>query len=462
MKFLSRVVWSEGMHLGPHHFQTQSRYFEDTLWFLASNLRQHPWGLLHISIDNEAVRNGVATLDFASGILPDGLIFDIPDSDCTPAPAHLKELFADIESEILLYLAIPKRQDRDVNTSGVKALGSGISASAQSDGNRSRYRAADFTLRDDATGNDESSVALGQKNLALLSHAQLTADTISFPIARIFRDGNGGFICDPEFIAPSLRIGASDGLLLLLHRLLQAIDEKVTAVRTDRRNLGPLDLGTSALDVANYWFLHSLCSAVPALRHHLQSRRSHPEDVYLDLVRLAGALSTFAVEDTSKEIPSYDHSNLSNTFRKLDALIRHYLEIVVPSNTVTLRFQKTEPYTSAADVIDERCLRRSRWIFGVSSTIGDSALLRMVPNLVKVCSGKGVAKLIQLALPGLELTHLPVPPSALRAQADMHYFSISQAGPCWQHILQSKKVGVYIPGDLGDTAFEVTVITEIS
>ena len=33
MKFLSRVVWSEGMHLGPHHFQTQSRYFEDRSGF---------------------------------------------------------------------------------------------------------------------------------------------------------------------------------------------------------------------------------------------------------------------------------------------------------------------------------------------------------------------------------------------------------------------------------------------
>jgi type VI secretion system protein ImpJ len=37
MKFLSRVVWSGGMHLGPHHFQTQSRYFEDTLFFFTFN-----------------------------------------------------------------------------------------------------------------------------------------------------------------------------------------------------------------------------------------------------------------------------------------------------------------------------------------------------------------------------------------------------------------------------------------
>jgi type VI secretion system protein ImpJ len=30
MKYLSRVVWPEDMYLGPHHFQAQSRYFEDS------------------------------------------------------------------------------------------------------------------------------------------------------------------------------------------------------------------------------------------------------------------------------------------------------------------------------------------------------------------------------------------------------------------------------------------------
>ena len=76
MKFLSRVVWSEGMHLGPHHFQTQSRYFEDSLWFLSAHLRRNPWGLLALALDAEAIRNGTAVLRYASGIFPDGLAHD--------------------------------------------------------------------------------------------------------------------------------------------------------------------------------------------------------------------------------------------------------------------------------------------------------------------------------------------------------------------------------------------------
>lgn len=449
MKFLSRVVWSEGMHLGPHHFQTQSRYFEDTLWFLNSNLRQEPWGFLHFSIDSEAMRNGLAILSFASGILPDGLIFDLPECDSVPDPANLNSLFSSTDSEITLYLAIPPRQDQGLDCD----LGGGASA---------RYGAIQRNLRDDSVGQGENSVSFARKNLVLLSQPQLSDNTVAFPVARVLRDGKGGFACDPDFIPPCLRISACEGLVLLLHRLAQAIDEKISSTRSLRLGSDDFELGTSALDVANYWFLHALCSTLPALRHHLQDRRSHPEEVYRDLARLAGALSTFALESTRDEIPQYRHRNLTSTFKELDSLIRRYLEIVAPSNTITLQFHKSDSYIYSAEVKDERCLRRARWILGIRASLTDSVILRQTPKLIKVCSAEGVAKLVQRALPGLELMHLPVPPAALHAQADMHYFSISLSGACWQHILQTKQVGVYLPGDLGDATFDLTIIMETS
>ena len=361
----------------------------------------------------------------------------------------MKDLFSSTDSEIVLYLAIPPRKDQGLDCN--LAAGAGT-----------RYSAVERTLRDDSIGLGEFNVSFARKNLVLLSQAQLSGDTISFPIARILRDGAGGFTSDPDFIPPCLRIGASEGLVLLLHRLAQAVEEKIESTRALRLSSGRFELGTSALDVSNYWFLHSLCSALPALRHHLQDRRSHPEEVYRDLVRLAGALSTFSLEATRDELPKYVHRDLASTFKGLDSLIRRYLEVVAPSNAVTLQFHKADKYIYAADVKDERCLRRARWIFGVRASITDSLILRQTPTLVKVCSAEGVAKLVQRALPGMELMHLPVPPSALHAHADMHYFSISLSGACRQHILQTKNVGVYVPGDLGDASFELTIITEAS
>ena len=316
---------------------------------------------------------------FASGIMPDqDFIFDMPDCDSIPSPTKLSSVFPSTQSEIVLHVAVPARQDQ-----GLDCDASGVSAT--------RYTVEQRRMRDDAAGQGEFDVVFAKKNLVLVSESQVSKDTPSFPIARIVRDGNGGYVCDPDFIPPCLRIGASESLVLLLHKLVQAIDERVIATREARRSSGALELGTSALDVANYWFLHALCSSLPALRHHLQDRRSHPEDVYRDLARLAGALSTFSMDSGSDEIPPYRHRDLASTFNQLDSLIRRYLEVVAPSNTVTLQFTQSShdnQYLHVANVKDERCIRRSRWVFGIRSSIPDSSMLRRTPALVKICSAE--------------------------------------------------------------------------
>src|SRR5260370_16671181 len=77
MKSLSRVVWSEGMYLGPHHFQTQSRYFEDSARFAIENSWFEPWGLISGNLDEGAIRNGRGSVLGAQGMFEDGLAFEM-------------------------------------------------------------------------------------------------------------------------------------------------------------------------------------------------------------------------------------------------------------------------------------------------------------------------------------------------------------------------------------------------
>lgn len=452
MKFLSRVVWSEGMYLGPHHFQTQSRYFEDLLGFLTVSLWHDPWGLLNLQLDTEAIRNGSAVLLHASGIMPDGLTFDVPECDDPPPAANILALFPPTDAQLNLFLAIPRRKDNGLDFDPDPSTRRSV-----------RYSSMERTLRDETSGIEDREVSLGAKNLQILTQAQLTPDLAALPIARVLRDGNGGLMYDDTFIPACLRIQASDALMVLIKRLLETLAEKSRTIARGDLKPGQFQVGISALEVANYWFLHSLHSAMPTLRHLYQTKRGHPEELYVELSRLAGALCTFSVDSDPSTLPAYDHANLGLCIRQLDAHIRRHLEIVVPSNSVTLTFSPAaEPYIHEAAVADERCIRRARWIFGIRSDIGEANLLRLVPQLVKVCSARFVPELVKRAVPGLVLTHLPVPPSAMRPQADMQYFSISITGPCWEHILQTRRVGVYIPGEIRDAKFELTVILENS
>ena len=74
------------MYLGPHHFQAQARYFEDSIHFAASSLWFAGYGLAACELDAEAIHNGTLALIRARGIMPDGLAFEMPDCDALPSP----------------------------------------------------------------------------------------------------------------------------------------------------------------------------------------------------------------------------------------------------------------------------------------------------------------------------------------------------------------------------------------
>jgi type VI secretion system protein ImpJ len=307
---------------------------------------------------------------------------------------------------------------------------------------------------------DEREVTLGEGNLLLLSERELAPGMVSIPLARIVRDGRGGLLYDSDYMAPTLRMAASQPLMLLAKRLLETLAEKMAPLTRSTQKRVRFEAGTGALDVASYWFLHALSSAAPVLRHLYATRHAHPEQFFVELSRLAGSLCTFATASSVDDLPGYDHRDPGPAFRALDAHIRRHLEIVVPSNTVTLQFSAGAPYIQEADVADERCLRRSRWILGIRADLGEADLVNSVPRLIKVCSARFVPELVRRALPGLNLIHLPVPPSAMRAEADKQYFSIDLSGPCWEHMQQTRRVGVYIPGEIASPEFDVMVIVE--
>ena len=76
--------------------------------------------------------------------------------------------------------------------------------------------------------------------------------------------------------------------------------------------------------------------------------------------------------------------------------------------------------------------------------------MRKTPELIKICSEEFVKKLVTRALPGLTLTHMPMPPRAISASVETQYFLVTKQGPCWDHIVATRRVGAYVPGEFVD------------
>ena len=449
VKFLSRVVWSEGMHLGPHHFQAQSRYFEDSIQFATSSLWFEPSGFVGLQLDADALKNGTVSIVNARGIFPDGLTFQMPESDPLPAPRNIAELFPPTRDTLTILMAIAPRQSDGLNC-----------APSEAEANGARFIAEVRVFHDENTGRDEKPVKLGRKNVKLLLDTEPAGELLTMPVARIMRDGSGHFIPDPRFIPPVIQITASERLMVLLRRLIEILEDKSASVTGARKTGGASLAEFSTRDIATFWLLHTVNASLAPLRHLCFTKRGHPEELYVELARLGGALCTFALDSHPRALPLYDHQRLDECFESLDLHIRTHLETIVPTNCLSIPLKLARDYFWEGDIADQRVLGRSRWVFALHSPAGEAAVIQRTPQLVKVCSSQFVGELVKRALPGCALTHLPVPPPAISTRVDTQYFGVSKAGPCWDHIVQTRRVGIYVPGELPDPEVELLIVLE--
>ncbi len=447
MKLLSRVVWSEGMYLGPHHFQAQGRYFEDSIQFATSNIWFRPYGLVGCEFNAEALSNGTLAVVHARGVFPDGLVFHMPEADALPLARNIADLFPPTHDTLTVFFAVPPRREEGVNC-----------AFSELDAAEVRYLAEPRVLHDENTGADERSVRLGRKNVRLLLDTEPAGDMVTLPVARIMRDGAGHFVYDPSFIPPCIQITASEPLMLMLRRLLEILAEKAASIAPRRSGQGFTEF--AARDIASFWLLHAVNAALAPLTHLWVSKRGHPEELFREMSRLAGALCTFALDSHPRALPNYDHDNLGECFGALDRHIRAHLETIVPTNVISIPLKPVRDYFWEGDIADQRVLGRSRWLFAIHSNIGEADLISRTPQLVKVCSALFVPELVKRALPGMAMAHLPVPPPAISARVETQYFGLSKAGPCWDHLVQSRRVGVYVPGEIPSPELELLVVLD--
>jgi len=448
MEALTRVVWSEGMHLAQHHFQAQAGYFERLTGGALSDLFRVPYGLLACEFDREALLNGTVALVAARGIMPDGLTFAFPEEP-PPAPLAIRDLFSPTQTAHRVLLAIPPELPGQANCTLPEAPV-----------DRARFSASESLLPDELMGSGELPVQLARKNFRLLLDIEDHDDLVTLPIARVQRDGTGHFVFDPAWVGPTLRIGASERLRTLVGRMVEMLSERAAAMAAERAS----SAGTAEYaprEVASFWFLHALNTAIPTLRHWQRTGAAHPEQLYLLLAQLGGALCTFSLTSHPRDLPPYDHAQPEACFAQLERHIRQHLDVVLPTQALTLPVSLSDPGFFVAAVSDRRCFDpSSHWYLGIRSTAPAADVIGRANKLVKLCSAKFIARLVKEAYPGLELEHAARPPAELSPRLGTHYFALRRTDPCWRSIVDTGEVGIYAPAALPDVELELKVILD--
>lgn len=446
MRQMQPVLWTKGLLLNPQQLQTQDRFLEDLIQFQLTALTYSPWGFDSLVIDREALAGGVFALAGATGIFPDGLLFDIPETDTAPPPKPLQEHFGPDQATLDVYLAVPEYRPGGQNVS-----------SAQTDRN-TRFRAEVLLRRDENTGLAEKPIQVARKNLRFLVEGESLDGNSVLRVGRVRRAASGDYQLDAEFVPPLINISASDYLLAITRRLVEILSAKSTGLAGTRRQKSQSLAEFSIADVASFWLLYTINTHMPQLRHLFETRRGHPAELYAAMVSLAGALTTFSLTVHPRDLPVYDHADPSASFAALDARIRELLETVVPANYASLPLRLVRPSIYATAIDQDRYLASPQWFLALSADLDQAELVAKAPKLVKLTSADRIDRLVKQALPGLGLTYTPKPPTAIPVKVKHNYFQLAQSGGEWDAIRVARHVAAYVPSDFPNAELELVVV----
>ena len=446
MKQLQPVLWTKGVLLSPQHLQTQDRFLEDVLHFQLSALSFAPWGFARLAFDREALSGGSLALTEASGLLPDGLPFDMPAGDAPPPPRQLEGSFEGDATTLDVYLAIPEYRY------------GGHNVSSASRDRATRFHVDELLRRDENTGLAERPIQVARKNFRLLLEGETLEGHIVLRAARVTRTSAGLYQLDSRFVPPLVDLSGSEHLLGIARRLVEITAAKSTelAGRRRQKNLSLAEFGIG--DVASFWLLYTVNTYFPLLRHYQETRRGHPGGLYEVMLALAGALTTFSSDIHPRQLPVYQHDDLGACYGALDEMLRELLEAVVPANYVTLPLKPHAPSQWITALEQDRYLAAPQIYLAVSSEARRNDLALRGPGVIKVSSASQLEHLIRQALPGVTLTHVPVPPSSIPVKLDHQYFLLQRSGNEWDAIVRARNVAVYVPSEFPDPQLELVLV----
>jgi type VI secretion system protein ImpJ len=446
---IDRPLWAAGTLLSPQQFQQQARWEAWTNERLAQLSLVHPWGVQAAAFDLDALRLGKLKAARLCLRMPDGTSIDSDHVDRLPPGLELVHLLSqDIQSATVL-LALPLEQ-----ANGNNCVFDGAKAERPT-----RYR-RDWCDVQDIYADDVQSIGVLEHVLSLRFDHDENGDYLTCPIARLVRDGQGAWSLDPEYVPPLLSFAAHPGVLSQLDNLMTQLSAKRQRLMGMRRESNQRMADFAVADVSLFWLLNALNTYQPVLADLQAWPARHPEQVYQELIKLAGGLMTFSLEHDIDQIPAYRHDQLETVFPPLLRMISTLLEASLPSRVIALTLEEAGANRWQVQLNDARLLERdgADFYLSVRCRLPAVELQRQFPRLCKVGSPDDVDHLVNAALDGVPLKSLSHVPAAIPLRLENQYFALDLGHAKGQAMLAAGTCAFYVPSTLSEVKLELFAV----
>ena len=442
-----RPLWNEGALLSPQQFQQQSDWESFRSAGVASLASPFVWGIEKAEFDDRLLSSGLMQLTELRLWLEDGVLIDARCSDLPPEPRELNAQETAGRDAVTVVVALPLMQTGIVNVQQARAQAE----------RPLRYREEWVTVQD-AFGPEEESMAVARFNYTLRFAHEDNESWCTCPVARLIRDGQGGWRQDPAFIPPLAFFSASPALrerLTLLNRQLRSRRQRLMSMRRES-NERLADFAVA--DVSLFWLLNALNSHAWVLQEYERYPDRHPEIIWAELARLAGSMLTFSLDSDPDAIPGYDHRDLNSTFPPLFDLITVLLEASLPSRVIALEMSRPDRQTWKAALHDARLRKEADLYLSVRSDIPAWQIAEKFPVLCQAGSPDEVTAIYGAVLKGIPLIPVTRVPAALPVRMENQYFALDMESAAAQEMLEQGVCLFYVPDLLGALDLELFAV----
>jgi type VI secretion system protein ImpJ len=432
MTWTNKVIWAEGMLLQPQHFQQQDRYLSAQDQARLTATSSYAWGWLALQIDSAALNLGKISLTAASGILPDGLAFDLPGQDAAPAALDVP---TDMRDElVVLALALPRSGVAETDVEG--------DAGAMPP----RFRTAEVDVGDsNVTGQRVAPLQIGRTNLRIMRARDCREGYATIGLCRVVeRRADNKLVLDTTYIPPTLNALGNDRLASHLRELHGLLHQRGDALASRLTQPGRAGVG----EIADFLLLQTINRTEPLVSQWRQTSILHPRDFYLWACTLAGDLSTFRDRRRPTEVPAYDHDDPNKCYAPLMDDLRQSLSMVMEQSAISIELQNRNYGVRVAIIADVELQRTAQFVLAVSAQLPGDALRARFPTQVKIGTVERLRDLVNLQLPGVPLRPLAVAPRQIPYHAGYNYFELETKGnEMWKQLETSGGLAMHIAGD---------------
>lgn len=440
MSWDSKVVWSEGLFLQPHHFQQQDRHLEAMLAGLAGSLAPYAWGLRALALDEAQLKLGRIALESCAGLTQDGAPFRVPQDDDHPVALEVPETV----KNAVVFLTVPTRRH------GAAEMDLGGEARSAA-----RWKPVEIDVTD-ATGVDRRPVrlAVAKLRLGLALDLDDLSDHLAIPIARVIEvRADREVILDRAFVPACLDARAAPSLHGFLRELEGLLAHRAEALAGRLTQEGA---AKGVAEIADFMLLIALNRALPQLRQMLGIELLHPVIAHRFLAGLAGELATFmAPRKLAEEFPPFRHHDLTNSFQPLFRALRRFLSAVLEQNAIAIPIEPRKYGVSVAQVTDRRLIGGATFVLAAKADVPAESVRRYFPTQAKLGPVEEIRQLVNSALPGIALRPLPVAPRQIPFHAGCVYFELERDSPCWSRLTTSGGMAVHVSGDFPGLEMEL-------